>query len=68
VKTLTAGPREVPELEVREHPPSTQNVDSGPPRGVIAEGLRAPTINVKTPMAAPREVSELNVWESSPSM
>jgi hypothetical protein len=34
-----AGPREVPELEVRERPPSTlRNVDGGPPGGAGAEG------------------------------
>jgi hypothetical protein len=34
-------PREVPELEVRERPPSTlRNVDGGPPRGAGAEGSK----------------------------
>jgi hypothetical protein len=42
------GPREVPELKVRERPPSTlRNVDGGPPGGAGAGGPRAPTINAK---------------------
>jgi hypothetical protein len=33
----TADPREVPELEIRERPPSTlRNVDDGPPGGAGA--------------------------------
>jgi hypothetical protein len=42
------SPRDVPELEVRERPPSTLiNVDSGPPGGARAEAPGAPTINAK---------------------
>jgi hypothetical protein len=45
---LMAGPREVPELKIRECPPSTlRNIDGGPPRGVGAEDPGAPTINAK---------------------
>jgi hypothetical protein len=44
----TAGPREVPKLEIRERPPSAlRNVDSGPPRGARAEDPGAPTINAE---------------------
>jgi hypothetical protein len=43
-----AGPREVPELKIRERPPSTlRNVDDGPPGGAGGEGSGAPTINAK---------------------
>jgi hypothetical protein len=39
-------PREVPELEVRECPPSTlRNVDSGPPGGTGAEGSEVGDVN-----------------------
>jgi hypothetical protein len=42
------GHREVPELKIREHPPSMlRNVDGGPPGGVGAEDPGAPTINAK---------------------
>jgi hypothetical protein len=57
----------VPELEVRERPPSTlRNIDGGPPGGIGAEGPRAPTINVKTSMTGPREVPALKVRERPP--
>jgi hypothetical protein len=43
LETSMVGPREVPELEVRERSPSTlRNVDSGPPGGP-----GSPTINTK---------------------
>jgi hypothetical protein len=43
-----AGPREVPELEVRERPLSTlRKVDGGPLGGVEAGDLGAPTNNAK---------------------
>jgi hypothetical protein len=58
VKTSTTGPREEPELEIRERPPPTWNVDDGPPEGAEAEGPGASTINVKTSMIGPREVPE----------
>jgi hypothetical protein len=42
------GPREVPELEVQERPPSTlRNVDGGPLRCAKVGGPGAPTINAK---------------------
>jgi hypothetical protein len=47
------GPREVPELKVRERPHQRENVDGGPPGGAKAEGPRAPTINIKTSTAGP---------------
>jgi hypothetical protein len=54
----TTGPQEVPELEVRERPPSTLRiVAGGPPGGAGAEGLGAP----------PWEVPELKVRERPPS-
>jgi hypothetical protein len=38
----------VPELKVREYPPSMlRNIDGRPLRGAGAEGPRAPTINAK---------------------
>jgi hypothetical protein len=41
-------PWEVPELEIRERPPSTlRNVDGGPSGGVRAGDPRTPTINAK---------------------
>jgi hypothetical protein len=43
-----APPREVPELKVYEHPPSTlRNINSRPPGGTGAGGPGAPTINAK---------------------
>jgi hypothetical protein len=43
---MMAGPREVPELEVWERPPSMlRNVDDGPPGVAGVGGLGAPTIN-----------------------
>jgi hypothetical protein len=42
------GPREVPELEVRERSPSMlRNIDGGPPGGVGASDPGASTINAK---------------------
>jgi hypothetical protein len=36
----------VPELEIREHPPSTlRHIDGGPPGGAGAGDLGAPTMN-----------------------
>jgi hypothetical protein len=62
----TAGPREVPELEVREQPPSTlRDVDDGPPRskswrrrwralcGVLAAGSAAATTKVEDVVGGP---------------
>jgi hypothetical protein len=47
-RQLMVGPREVPEPEVRERPPSTlRNVDGGPPGGAGAEGPGASIINAK---------------------
>jgi hypothetical protein len=47
-KTTTAGPRVVPKLKIREHPPSTlRNVDDTPPGGAGAGDPGAPTINAK---------------------
>jgi hypothetical protein len=45
----TTGPREVPELEVQERPPSTlrKHVDGGPPKGVGTGGPEVSTINAK---------------------
>jgi hypothetical protein len=41
-------PQEVPELVIREHPPSTlRNVDGGPPRGAEAGDPGVSTINAK---------------------
>jgi hypothetical protein len=31
VKMSTTGPREVSELEIRERPPSSENIDGGAP-------------------------------------
>jgi hypothetical protein len=57
----------VPELEVRECPPSTlRNVDGGPSRGARAEGPGAPTTKVKTSTVGPQEVPELKVQERPP--
>jgi hypothetical protein len=43
-----ADPREVPELEVCERPPSTlRNVNGGPLEGATAGGPGAPAINAK---------------------
>jgi hypothetical protein len=51
-----AGPWEVPELKIRERPPSTlRNVDGGPSKGAGAEDPGA--------QRAPREVPELKIWE-----
>jgi hypothetical protein len=49
------GPREVPKLEIREHPPSMlRNIDGGPPGGVEAEDPGALTINAnKRQLRAP---------------
>jgi hypothetical protein len=48
LKTSTASPREVPELKVRERPPSMlRNIDGGPPGGAGVGGPREPTFNVK---------------------
>jgi hypothetical protein len=55
VKTSTADPREVSELEIWER--STCG----------AEGPGAHTINVETSMMGPWEVSELKVQERPPS-
>jgi hypothetical protein len=45
---VDGGPREMPELEVRERPPSTLgNIDSRPPCGARAGGPGVPTINAK---------------------
>jgi hypothetical protein len=45
---VNGGPREVPELEVRERPPSTlRNIDGGPPCGARVGGPGVPTINAK---------------------
>jgi hypothetical protein len=73
---LTAGPREVPELEIWERSPSTlRNINGGLSGGAGAESLGAPTINAKkhrrrAEMSSvdPREVLELEVWERPPSM
>jgi hypothetical protein len=62
----TTGPWEVPELKVREHLPSRENVGGGPPGGAGAEGPGAPTINVRTSTTGPREVPELKVREHPP--
>jgi hypothetical protein len=43
-----------------------ENVDGGPRGGAGAEGLRAPTTNVKTSTAGPLEVPELKVRERPP--
>jgi hypothetical protein len=67
VKMSMAGPREMPELKVRERHQQCENVNGGPPGGAGAEGPRAPTINVKTSTAGPREVPELKVRERPPS-
>ncbi len=58
----------MPELEVRERPPSMlRNIGGGPPGGIEAEGPGAPTINVKTSMTGPREVPALKVRERPPA-
>jgi hypothetical protein len=42
------GPWEVPELEIRERPPSAlRNIDGGPPGGARAGDPEVPTINAK---------------------
>jgi hypothetical protein len=67
-ETSTAAPREVPELVVRERPPSTlRNIDGGPPGGARAGGLRAPTINAKNIDGGAQEVPTLEVLECPPS-
>jgi hypothetical protein len=45
-----------------------ENVDGGPPGGAGAEGLGAPTIDVKTSTAGPREVPKLEIRERPTSM
>jgi hypothetical protein len=61
------APEEVPELYIRERPPSTlTNVDGGP-LGRVRD-LGAPTINVTnvdggTRRWAPWEVQEVEIWE-----
>jgi hypothetical protein len=58
LKTLMAGPLEVPELNVRERPPSmlrniesttevVEDVDGGPPWGVLSVCLAVATIEVE---------------------
>jgi hypothetical protein len=42
-----------------------ENVDGGSPGGAGAEGLGAPTINVKTSTTGPQEVPELEIRERS---
>jgi hypothetical protein len=42
------APREVPELEIQERPPSMlRNVNDGPPGGAGVDDPGAPTINVR---------------------
>jgi hypothetical protein len=46
----TAGPREVPELEVSECPPSTlRNIDGGPPGGAEDGGPKVGDIDGEPP-------------------
>jgi hypothetical protein len=63
------APREVPELKIRERPPSTlRNIDVGPPGGAGAGDPGAPTINAKKHRRrAPREVPELKIQKRPPS-
>jgi hypothetical protein len=62
----TTGLPEVPELKVRERHDQRENIDSGHPGGVGAEGPGAPTINVKKSTAGPWKVPELKVRERPP--
>jgi hypothetical protein len=70
----TAGPREVPELEVQERPPSTlRNTLTAGPREVPELEVQKcpPSMLRNTLMAGPREVPELEVrkletWMTGP--
>jgi hypothetical protein len=61
---------EVPELEIRERPPSTlRNVNDGPLGVAGARDPGAPTINAKKRQHRPPwEVSKLEIQECPPSM
>jgi hypothetical protein len=64
----TAGPQEVPELKIREHPPSTlRNVDGVPSGGAGAKDSGAPTINAKKHRRwAPRKRGHAVLAEPAP--
>jgi hypothetical protein len=69
-KRQQQAPWEVPELEIRERPPSTlRNVNGGPLGGVGARDPGAATINAKKhQQQGPWEVPELKIREHPPSM
>jgi hypothetical protein len=56
VKTSMAGPREAPELKIRDRTPSTWKRRWRAPEGAGDEGPGAPTIDVKMSLVGPREL------------
>jgi hypothetical protein len=63
------GPREVPELKIRERPPSTlRNIEGEPPGGAGAEDPGASTINAMKHLRRVSGRPDLKIRERPPSM